>query len=358
MPFDDISLESARAYFDLVRDREPFALIDLAGWLASTGGPIDVMDATIESLVPLWVWFKQQSDAGFPTVRPSSTPLRAAVWSIPQERYRSQVVAESMGFYAAQVIRNYDRRTTWEIDRRERSRWFNQPLLRFSDGSFFDVLGFCVNAAGQYSSADIFPLPDRVTVDSRLHDGVERALRALGNYPVATTRGSSVLMPMLGAPAHVIDYSAVSFPHILPRPPRVADKDRAGGEYILTIGDIDEDDEEAGRETLVDIEANLRTFPPLPTQATAEFLARAGFTDPQPPSVGALSTDPGPTFTHQDFWGYAECTTAGGQVRFIRFKPLESTRKEWSGLLDEVRLFGFSIGAELDTDREDRQNRP
>ena len=77
MHHTQISFERGSEFRDYVEAREPFFLRELAGWMDATGGPLQRMDSTAESLVELWPWFIGFVDAGAPGV--PGRPWRYAV---------------------------------------------------------------------------------------------------------------------------------------------------------------------------------------------------------------------------------------------------------------------------------------
>ncbi|MBX9244111.1 hypothetical protein ICW40_04725 [Actinotalea ferrariae] len=94
--------------------REPWFLAELARWMADTGGPLEQMDATAESLVPLWEWFISFVDADLPGL-PAD-----AVWALsPVVDHRLPVRACAAGervmHYVRLVLEHYEPEAQWTV---------------------------------------------------------------------------------------------------------------------------------------------------------------------------------------------------------------------------------------------------
>jgi hypothetical protein len=118
----ELSPADASAFRDHVVRRANARLIDLAHQMAETGGPVEAMDASVESLDPLWAWFVRLADDDFP-----GTPQDAAAspvrffrrTGISVRTLRGGYAAEALEHYLFEVIRTYSADVKWEVARGE-----------------------------------------------------------------------------------------------------------------------------------------------------------------------------------------------------------------------------------------------
>jgi hypothetical protein len=112
---DQLPASDALAFRDAVVAREPSRLAELAGWLLATEGPIDELDASVESLVVLWPWFLGFVEAGCPGV-PAGTVgqlwVDDGVTPRPARAGRTYA-AEAIGHYLMLVARRLDPSAHW-----------------------------------------------------------------------------------------------------------------------------------------------------------------------------------------------------------------------------------------------------
>ncbi|GLY33884.1 hypothetical protein [Kineosporia sp. NBRC 101731] len=64
----DLPKRDGESYRDALITREPDRLAELSHWILSTQGPWNDLDASLDSLRPLWVWFMDFVNAGCPGI--------------------------------------------------------------------------------------------------------------------------------------------------------------------------------------------------------------------------------------------------------------------------------------------------
>lgn len=319
----------------VVLDREVGALIDLANWLHADGVPLEQMDGSVQSLIPLWVWFKAQVGAGYPAPEPGRTALGQAFLSVSPDAVPRLLVGEVLAYYFMQVIRRIDPHARWDV---ELAYWisdYGRPVARWDSGSR-DLFGMIANVGGQLTRGDL----------QRERDDAFQtlALLVLGDDEALRATGPSILASSLGGVPPRVDYSAMKIE--IPEPePRVAQKDRAHGEYFLSINLEEQERRDESNET----DSGPDGLVPLPTAPLVRFLNEAGFTLNGPLTEEAVrdAKSYGVTVTHKELWAFAEITVAEGEPRLVMFRAFESTKAEWRGLLKSIRAFAASIGARL-----------
>ncbi|NHT17272.1 hypothetical protein, partial [Cellulomonas sp. IC4_254] len=124
MYFEKTTREQAEELVQHVIALEPVRLRELAAWMHATAGPLDEMDGSSASLVPLWRWFVAFVDQGCPGVGDDELP---AFWPTPcgfqqdspEQRAaaagmrRAQVAAEGLSFYVRLVLERQTGRAQW-----------------------------------------------------------------------------------------------------------------------------------------------------------------------------------------------------------------------------------------------------
>lgn len=126
MYFRHLTPDEAIAHRDLVIAREPHRLALLEQWMRDTGGPLDEMDASVASLVPLWDWFIGFVDDGCPGVRRDGRPdwydvahylelHQRQANPATEEFWVAQFAAESLEHYLFGVCARLDPTARWEL---------------------------------------------------------------------------------------------------------------------------------------------------------------------------------------------------------------------------------------------------
>ena len=118
LEFSQLTYEQAAALAGAVAATGPARLAELGGWLRSSGGPLQEMDASVDSLVPLWVWFLERLDGGLPEVPADARPMNY-VPAPDDEQVRAAFprlyAAETLAHYAAAVLRRLDPESGWGV---------------------------------------------------------------------------------------------------------------------------------------------------------------------------------------------------------------------------------------------------
>ncbi|MFT3796893.1 hypothetical protein [Microbacterium sp.] len=118
MRFSDVDRPVAEDYLRYVRGTHEVRLWELANWVSATGGPVEVLDGSLESLEPLYVWFKRFVDAGMPGVPGGSAPEagRLLGWSeVDPDWLRQLYGAEVLTHYLFEVVLRYRPDTEWTL---------------------------------------------------------------------------------------------------------------------------------------------------------------------------------------------------------------------------------------------------
>lgn len=107
----------AIAYRDHVRALAPVRLSDLAYHMSQTGGPVDVMDGTVESLQPLWEWYSNRMAVGFPEVPSGSAPsyTRFLHWNLASATGKAAYAVEPIAHYLLVLLRRYLPDAQWDL---------------------------------------------------------------------------------------------------------------------------------------------------------------------------------------------------------------------------------------------------
>jgi len=113
---ESVSQADALAYRDAVIAREPARLGELAGWLTESGGPLEEMDASLESLLALWPWYIRFVEADCPGIPADAV----GQWSVHDDtlprptRGRRHYSSEAIGHYLMLVARRLDPSAAWQ----------------------------------------------------------------------------------------------------------------------------------------------------------------------------------------------------------------------------------------------------
>lgn len=118
--FTEAEAESWRSYVD---ERQPGMLADLADMIRLTGGPLNSMDGSLGSLVPLWKWFVDYALAGCPGLRPDIQSMRfRALSETGFKDQRPYAAAERLEHYIFMVVRNAYPDAHWDVLRAKTKR--------------------------------------------------------------------------------------------------------------------------------------------------------------------------------------------------------------------------------------------
>lgn len=193
MDFSVISRERALEFRDHVVAREPFFLRDLAGWVADTGGPLEVLDASAESLVDLWAWAIGFIDAGCPGVPADARSSRAAA-AVTDEDLRPGAVADRLVHYVRLVVERHDPPARWALltsgSRRWRDAYEQETVIKRSDGTTPYLAFMAIICHGLLTGRARTREPDRL---------LQLVQAGFPSVVTGAARGGSVLAPYLTA---------------------------------------------------------------------------------------------------------------------------------------------------------------
>ena len=115
--YEMVSASSAQEYVDHIERRASARLSDLAHHMATTGGPIELMDASFESLLPLWAWFQEQFRLGLPGIPDDARPSEVRFFDFaPSPHDRVRFAAEPISHYLFEIIRTSSEDARWVMD--------------------------------------------------------------------------------------------------------------------------------------------------------------------------------------------------------------------------------------------------
>lgn len=337
--FEDTTREQAEQFRAHVEAREPYRLGDLAERMAATGGPVEAMDASVESLVPLWEWFVGYLLAGLPGVPEDALPSRAILVDevSAEDRWRRRLglACEGLEHYARLVVERLHGQAPWVVLEDHRDFRHHETLVRLPVG-YLDtgiILGVAGNAErdrfdarapaalrlrfveyaidvqeqdrgpsvlAPYLSADLPPMPEIARVSPRLRWEAEAAKRATpgGTTPKAAPRGGEELVLVAGAGSDLND-----------RPHKVR---------------------------------------PLPVDVVATALTAAGFTsDDSDHVVPEQLLEDDIHLMHREEVAVVGTFVHRGRLRALFFEPYGGTQAQWDAMEIQLRHLAETLGARL-----------
>jgi len=202
--FKDLPKKEADAFRDSVSAEEPQRLAELSGWLQTTRGPWEELDATLDSLVPLWTWFEQFIANGSPGI-PSAASAREYVrdeTEAPPWGGKIGYGIDTIGHYLKLVCQSVDPTADWVVDRRKNSSDFQRTGIGLSNGAIIIPIDIVPKRA---APADILRKRIRVWLDESAPDAQERS--------------TPVLPPPLPTPDPPMRWRPSSMPPPSPPPP-------------------------------------------------------------------------------------------------------------------------------------------
>ena len=108
--FLHMSAEQAATYTDHIIRLQEVRLSDLANAVAATGGPIERLDGSFESLKVFWPWYVEFARAGFPGLHDGLLPAREVRL---HAETRSHLAAELVEAYVFEVLSRIDPGAKW-----------------------------------------------------------------------------------------------------------------------------------------------------------------------------------------------------------------------------------------------------
>lgn len=329
--FSLLSDERAAEFRDHVVAREPFFLQELARWMAATGGPVDAMDASAESLVDLWEWFAQFVDADLPGVphdaRSAEYPLLE-----PSTGTRISAAADRMVHYVRLVAARYDAPAPWAVRVRQpgepREFFDNVTGIQRSDGQVTTVV-YVRNAGAKIPGRTDWRVPGRL---------LELVQMRFPEVVTGAQRGESVLAPYLTADLGPMPPEAAVTPVLrwatepAPAPGNPAMVKQP--QLVIMRGPA------AGLE-------DPRLLEPLDERVVAAALAELGYVvDGRAPRARDLRVDEA-SFVAQDEDWYSEVSVAvhRRRLRLVDVDQTAATAERWERLVAGLRTLAGQLGA-------------
>lgn len=344
MLFYDLSPARAVQFCEHVVAREPYLLRDLASWLDQTGGPLEEMDGSVESLISLWEWYLDLARADFlgltEDLMPSTLP-RLVGPDLPEdlERARSAwVVADRLVHYARLVLARLVPGAHWAVSHDPRDMYTHQfpgvvlpgwPARKPFKGEWYVVYFFVVGRFALAATEEDVPA-------TQLRTMVVRECPA-DLVPARQDPAPSVLRPYLTMDLPPMPEAARLTPTLAwlddpaPAPePTHAPEDEDWEDLVLAKGPA----------LGLDDEPWLLT--PLPADRVAAALTAGGF-----PDLDAAALLGGDEFEHPDDIAQIATLVTDGALRALYIEPINPTPQSWEHLLAPLRMLALDLGATL-----------
>lgn len=346
MEFWELTYEQAMAHCEHVTAREPHRLEWLARRVAETGGPLDELDASWTSLVPLWAWVVEYAAAGFPAVEddilPSASVVAPVTLRTPEEELvrRGDVLGEALGHYVRLVLERCGMSVPWQVYVQEArvqeiSHHATGYYLSSERSGFMEadlVLAICVSRArsGKHGG--------------RAHTYLQELLmRRLGPgwSPGEQSRGASVLRPFLESPLPPMPDDVAVSPFVRlawsKMSPDVREGRAFGDELTLAVG------------PRRGVEEDPSLLTPLDPVRLVRVLTAAGFAreDGSEFTAEDLLVD-GAQVYGPDGVAYVEVHVADGAVRMLTLAPAGGgTASQWREIEQRLRNHAHNIDGHL-----------
>ncbi|MCC2318147.1 hypothetical protein [Cellulomonas chengniuliangii] len=353
MDFDELSSAQAAQFCEHVVAREPYLLRELASWMDQTGGPLDQMDASVDSLVPLLEWYLDLARADFLGLTEGLVPSLFPEISGPDltaelERSRQSLVGgDRLVHYVRLVLARLVPESYWGVYRSPGvidnlhhqpavflPGWPSGPGRRGEWSVIFAAnLGALAGAHVRKGTVE----PDRLR--SAL---IARCPRGL--VPARQERLASVLRPYLdlalpSMPMIARVTPAQAWLHEPPPPPPPA---RARARGADDEGDEDWESLILARGPGAGLEDEPWLLDPLSADRIAAALAEGGFK-----GLDAATLLGGAEFEHPDGVAHVMVATHDGAVRAVHIQPVDPTARSWERLIAPLRMLAVELGANL-----------
>lgn len=341
-PSTHLSKEEAAAFCEQTERLFERDLDNLAYYVAQSGGPIGELDASVDSLVPLWRWFTAEALSGADVV-PPGIPLttnpdrRTTAGSDPDDVVtRGLVLVQGINAYVMLVCQRFDPGAHFEVFENTRGKRSTDSRLgltciRLTTGEWIDPLTFVMGVYGQLRSGALINGDD---------EAIRRLFLALASSaaPGAQERLSSVLEPRLGRITSLSDLAEENLFRPAPKvaeaiPPQSEPSGRPNlreNELILAYKNRSADGDIAANRA-IDVGLVQALFTglgiPLRNQPTVDQM---------------LSTS-----TEFELEDTAQFSVDGlhGGVRELFVERTGADDEEWEGIVNRMERFALTIGA-------------
>ncbi|WP_029288645.1 hypothetical protein [Cellulomonas sp. HZM] len=344
MRFHDVPLDQAELFRDHVIAREPYMLRELASWMEQTGGPIELMDASVTSLIRMCDWYLDLARAGFLGLVDDAVPARYPELTLAEQRSHPHAVARRLSAAAGDRLVHYVRlvwgrlvpESYWGVYT-ERRRPFAEnlrhqtvvflPGWHWPDRKDIDWSVFVQDSAGIGFGAMTGAAGESDRLAWSVASSCPRDLR-----PWQQSRESSVLTGYLEADLPPMPEIARVTPALAWVSAPVEPEVRAAGdgewdEMVLAKGPV------GGLE-----EPGLLV--PLPVDAVVGALRAAGFV-----GVDARGVLAEGEFEHAEGVAHVMTLVHGGELRAVHVEPVSPSESSWEAVLAPLRMLAVDLGA-------------
>ena len=328
--FDLISASSAQEYVDHIVRRAPARLSDLAHHMASTGGPIEEMNGSFESLVPMWRWFLAQHELGHPGIPDDARPSMARFLNYsPSVEDRPKYAAEPIAHYLFEIIRTSEVDARWAADNSApRTADFQRPTVLAPGWVPVPAEAMPFNAVG----ALVREVPGAAE-PARFRDRAELLYR-FTDHKVQFPNDGSILVPLLDLPRVAADDPSRVVPSATEeeRVDLHPDRNAGGGDgWILADRRADMSEPETAR--------------PLDEAVLAEALSKRGWhLDGASVTVEALR-DNDTQVVLRDELALLEPFVADGRLRMLGVDMLNISNAELAEIEKDLHALAATVGA-------------
>ncbi|UZN04802.1 hypothetical protein [Cellulomonas sp. S1-8] len=350
MEYHQLSSDLAARFCEHVAAREPYMLRELASWMKVTGGPLDAMDASVDSLDELWQWYWDLALADFrgltdgmaasAFVLPAGEPAEESDALRLQDRLRSEIGADRLVHYVRLVLDRIAPGTYWGVyDAGMIDNLHQQPAVflpgwpgtrRHKDGCdvFFGRTGGLVSFHQKHKPFDPGWLHRIALVDA-----------PQGFVPEHQDRGPSVLRPYLDLDLPPMPDIARTSPLLQwfqnPSPPPTPERRWAPGEDVW-------EDMILAKGNALGLEDEPWLLTPLPADRVAAALVAGGFED-----VTASVLLTGEELDHPEQVARVMTIVHDGALRALHIEAANPTPASWRRLITPLRTLATELDANL-----------
>lgn len=339
MELSDLTPAQAAEFRDHVVAREPYLLRELASWLDQTGGPIDAMDGSVASLVPLWEWCLEMAQADFlgltdglaPSTDPGLTMLTDRTYG---ELVRmSAVVGERLMHYLRLVVTRLHPATEWgvyhsPVGRREHDHQQTVLLLR--------------GLVDTDRRERVLPVHE---VEFSVAVAVQKNLNGVDRLEWIVVPG----LPSALVPAQQDRLPSVLRPYLTAELPPAPEQARVSPVASWSASAVDEPAVARGGEDDLVLAGgpgegldDPRLLVPLPPGRVAAALRAGGFA-----GLRALDLRREDEWDHPDGVAHLMSAVHRGRLRAIHLERVDPTEESWERVVAPLRALAAELGVHL-----------
>jgi hypothetical protein len=319
----DISPAQAQEWLQFNRAAGPQRLHALARWVVNTGGPIDELGSSLESLDTLWAWFLDFMGSGLVEQIPADSQSdQALAFDFTSTDGPLALAAEALAEYTLQVIRQTHPDANWSLFPHEKHAGipmlYENEVGMSTQGEWHYLHAWTVNLAGRAKRG----VPQALAV-TRLREIVVKHLPTLGGEHRMAPR--FLLRDALSFAGPVVDPPRFSLveagKHDSSRTPSTSEPFDAVA-LIHVCGEWGDD----------------KGLPALPETHLAVLLTELGLVDLPQNLRARLRQD------HLQLMGHAsslmvETFADRGRLRSLAFEPVTADQATWNAILLRLQAF-------------------